>query len=66
VKAKWSVAAFVDSGNAFERHSFDAKTGAGLGARWQSPLGPIRIDVAHPFDDPDTNWRLHINLGPDL
>ena len=40
----WSVAAFVDSGNAFERSTFDAKTGAGFGARWLSPLGPIRVD----------------------
>lgn len=63
---KWSIATFVDSGNAFERNSFDAKTGAGFGARWLSPLGPIRIDIAHPFDDPTTSWRLHINLGPDL
>jgi len=63
---KWSMAMFVDSGNAFERHSFDTRTGAGLGVRWLSPLGPIRIDIAHPFDDPTTSWRLHINLGPDL
>jgi translocation and assembly module TamA len=66
VRAKWSIATFVDSGNAFERGSLHAKTGAGLGTRWQSPLGPIRIDIAHPFDDPETSWRLHINLGPDL
>jgi translocation and assembly module TamA len=66
VRPQWTVAIFVDSGNAFEPHAFDAKTGAGIGARWQSPLGPIRVDVAHPFDDPTTNWRLHITLGPDL
>jgi translocation and assembly module TamA len=66
VRRHWSVAMFIDSGNAFDRGAFDAKTGAGIGARWQSPLGPIRVDVAHPFDDPSTNWRLHITLGPDL
>jgi translocation and assembly module TamA len=66
VRPRWSVAVFVDSGNAFEGSNFDAKTGAGLGARWQSPLGPIRVDLAHPLDDPDTSWRLHISLGPDL
>ena len=63
---RWSIAFFVDSGNAFKGSNFTAKTGAGLGGRWQSPLGPVRIDVAHPFDDPTTNWRLHISLGPDL
>jgi translocation and assembly module TamA len=66
VRPQWTVAIFVDSGNAFDGHEFDAKTGAGIGARWQSPLGPIRVDVAHPFDDPTTSWRLHITLGPDL
>jgi translocation and assembly module TamA len=66
VRPHWSIAVFVDSGNAFERGAFDPKTGAGIGARWLSPLGPIRVDVAHPFDDPTTSWRLHITLGPDL
>jgi translocation and assembly module TamA len=63
---RWSMALFVDSGNAFEPSRLDARTGAGLGARWQSPLGPIRLDVAHPFDDETTDWRLHVSLGPDL
>lgn len=66
VRPHWTVAVFVDSGNAFDRGAFSAKTGAGIGARWLSPLGPIRVDIAHPFDDPSTSWRLHITLGPDL
>jgi translocation and assembly module TamA len=66
VRPHWSVAVFVDSGNAFNRGAFSAKTGAGIGARWLSPLGPIRVDVAHPFEDPRNSWRLHITLGPDL
>lgn len=63
---KWSVAAFVDTGNAFDSFDFDFKTGIGLGLRWYSPLGPIRLDVAHPLDDPDRDYRIHITLGPDL
>jgi translocation and assembly module TamA len=66
VRARWSIAAFVDSGNAFERSEMDLKTGAGIGTRWQSPLGPIRFDIAHPFDDETEDWRIHISLGPDL
>lgn len=66
IKPKWSFALFVDSGNAFEGTSFDAKTSAGFGARWQSPLGPVRIDVGVPMNDPDHGPRLHVNLGPDL
>ncbi|HEX9852820.1 MAG TPA: autotransporter assembly complex family protein [Woeseiaceae bacterium] len=70
VSKKWSIAAFVDTGNAFDDfgHDFadDFRTGVGLGLRWYSPLGPIRIDVAHPLDDPTRDYRLHITLGPDL
>jgi len=64
--ARWSLAWFVDAGNAFEGSHIDAKSAAGIGGRWQSPLGPIRIDLAHPFDDPATRWRVHVSLGPDL
>ena len=63
---RWSLAWFVDGGNAFEGSHIDAKSATGLGGRWQSPLGPIRIDLAHPLDDPATRWRIHISLGPDL
>ncbi len=66
ISKKWSIAAFVDTGNAFDDFDVDFKTGVGLGLRWYSPLGPIRVDVAHPLDDPTRDYRLHITLGPDL
>lgn len=66
LKDRWSLAFFVDSGNAFEGSRIDAKTSLGLGGRWQSPLGPIRIDLAQPLDDDADRWRIHVTLGPDL
>jgi translocation and assembly module TamA len=66
LRGPWSLAFFVDSGNAFEGSQIDARTGVGLGGRWRSPLGPIRIDLAHPRDHLNDDWRLHISLGPDL
>jgi translocation and assembly module TamA len=66
VKPSWSVAAFVDSGDAFNGSDLEPKTGAGVGFRWQSPLGPIRFDVAKPLDGDDRDLHLHISLGPDL
>src|SRR5688572_15961926 len=66
LRARWSLAFFVDSGNAYERSEMDAKTSVGLGGRWQSPLGPIRIDLALPLEDDHDDWRVHITLGPDL
>lgn len=66
IAPKWSVAAFTDSGSAFEDSTPDLSTGVGLGLRWYSPLGPIRLDLAHPLNDPDSDFRIHITLGPDL
>jgi translocation and assembly module TamA len=68
VLANWSVAAFLDSGNAFDNFSgLNLKTGVGAGIRWYSPLGPLRLDIAVPLarDAPDS-FRIHITLGPDL
>lgn len=64
--SQWSVAAFVDTGSAFEGTDMEFSTGVGVGIRWYSPIGPIRLDFAHPLDDPDQNLRVHIGLGPDL
>jgi translocation and assembly module TamA len=64
-RPSWSVAAFVDSGSAYD-NTPQFFTGVGAGIRWFSPLGPIRIDVAHPLDDAASQWRLHVTIGPDL
>ena len=63
---KWAVAMFVDGGDAFNDTHIKLKTGVGIGLRWYSPVGPIRLDFAHPLDDPDKSFRIHISLGPDL
>jgi len=69
VTESWSVAAFVDTGNAFLRSNLDLRTGAGIGARWFTPIGPVRVDVAWPVSTApgeDRGPRLHLGLGPDL
>jgi translocation and assembly module TamA len=66
VVGNWAVAAFADTGSAFNGFSPEFSSGIGLGIRWYSPVGPVRIDFAHPLDDPGRNFRLHITLGPDL
>jgi translocation and assembly module TamA len=62
----FGAAIFVDSGNAADDFLPSLKTGAGVGFRWKSPVGMLRIDIAHPFDDPDNDYRLHITIGPAL
>lgn len=62
----WGFAAFVDGGSAFDDRLDRLRKGVGLGLRWKSPVGPLRVDVARGLDDPDAAFTLHINLGADL
>ena len=64
-KPTWAAAAFLDVGNAADDLHLHFKRGVGVGLRWISPIGPIRIDVARGLDDPK-GWNLHISMGPDL
>ena len=65
-RARWSAAFFVDAGNAFDDVMDGMKTAVGPGLRWQSPVGPIRLDLAFPLDNPDESFRIHFSMGPDL
>ena len=63
----WWVAAFADAGNAFdETDNIDFRAGYGVGVRWYSPVGRLRLDLAFPDDTSDDDWRLHFGLGADL
>jgi translocation and assembly module TamA len=65
--ANWGVAAFVDAGDAFNS-DYNANIGAGLGLRWKSPVGLVRVDLGVPVvtDLDETGVRVHIMIGPDL
>jgi translocation and assembly module TamA len=65
-KPKWGAAVFVDAGDAYSS-SFSANVGAGIGLRWRSPVGIMRLDVAAPIvTELDRGVRVHINIGADL
>ena len=63
---RWGLAVFYDAGNAMEEFSDDLEHGAGFGIRWNSPIGPVRIDLASALSKDGDPWRLHLNIGPDL
>lgn len=66
IKNKWSVAVFMDTGDAFDDEA-ELKSGVGLGLHWASPIGPVRIDLGHGLEQPlGTDIRLHLTIGPDL
>ena len=66
LKQNWGLAAFVDTGNAFnDFNEYELRTGVGIGLRFHSPIGPVRIDVARDIEG-KKDVRLHLSMGPDL
>lgn len=62
----WWLATFVDYGDAFT-DAPDWKIGTGVGIRWGSPVGPIRLDFAYGLDAPEGDeFQLHFGLGAEL
>jgi translocation and assembly module TamA len=58
----WGIAVFVDAGDAWdETGGFKAAVGAGFGARFRTPIGPIRGDLA--YGEETGAWRLHFSVG---
>ena len=62
------VALFADAGGAFASDVPDFSgmgAGAGIGARYRTPVGPVRLDIAIPLDpqasDPD--FSVYVGLG---
>ncbi|MCO6440907.1 MAG: outer membrane protein assembly factor [Nitrococcus mobilis] len=61
----FGAAVFFDAGDATLDPSFSLKRGVGGGLRYRSPVGMIRLDVAHPLDS-DEAFRIHFSIGPDI
>lgn len=62
----WWASIFTDAGDAWTKKKPVWKTSVGLGVRWVSPIGPIRFDIAHGFENTKENYRIHLNFGPVL
>ena len=66
---RWSGALFIDAGRAFNNFDTSYSVGSGFGLRWQSPVGPFRIDIATPINGNDNDSgsvRVHLSLGAEL
>jgi translocation and assembly module TamA len=58
----WGAATFYDAGNAADSlQDLHPKSGYGLGARYNSPVGPINVDVAYGHSVQE--YKLHFSLG---
>ena len=66
LRGPWGAAVFVDTGSAFNGRTPDLHTGVGIGLRWRSPVGLVRLDVARGLKNPASPFTLHLNIGADL
>lgn len=67
VTDSWQLATFLDTGDAFndwEQGLQSLKQGAGVGVRWKTPVGFVKVDVAFPISQANANEpRLHLGIG---
>ena len=63
------IVGFADAGYIGEEEFYDVSgtwhSGAGLGLRYDTAIGPIRLDVAVPLSGPETdeNFQVYIGIG---
>lgn len=70
ISERFGIVPFVDGGSVFESayptFGRTLRWGAGLGFRYFSPIGPIRLDVAVPLNaraNVDKAFQIYISLG---
>jgi len=64
----WGAVAFVDAGAVSEDGLpglGDLSVGAGIGVRYHTPIGPVRVDLATPLtaSSGDSPLQLYIAVG---
>jgi translocation and assembly module TamA len=58
----WESTLFLDAGAVVDQVAdLQAKLGVGAGVRWNSPVGPLQIDLAYGVAV--QRFRLHMNVG---
>lgn len=69
ITKQFGAAVFVDAGQvsvrSYDLPFDDLQYGAGVGVRYKSPVGPLRLDLGFPYDPPgnDQPWRVHVSFG---
>jgi translocation and assembly module TamA len=74
IGTNFGTAVFVDAGNVSQNLNplkGELKFGAGVGVRYYTPIGPIRLDIAVPIQrrvgagviNPDDPFEIYIGLG---
>ena len=61
----WDVAAFYDTGNAYDKDQFELEQGAGAGIGYKLPFGIVRVYGAVALSKSDNPTRLHVIVSAD-
>jgi outer membrane protein insertion porin family len=63
------LASFLDTGNVFPETGdlafSDLRWSAGLGLRYRTPIGPVRLDWGYVLDRQpgESRYRVHLTIG---
>lgn len=67
---EWGLVAFVDGGTAYEDEfsgvgDTTIRWGAGVGVRYYTAIGPVRVDIATPLNprNDDDSMQFYISIG---
>lgn len=61
-RTPWESVLFVDAGAVTNQATaVNAQVGVGAGLRYNSPVGPLQLDMAYGVDA--QRWRIHLNVG---
>ena len=62
VQRNGNLSPSADAGQAADNfNSLDPVVGYGVGVRYRSPVGPLRVDIA--YGQEVKSWRLHLSIG---
>lgn len=61
-RTPWETVLFADVGTVTNQTTeVDLRVGAGAGLRYNSPVGPLQLDLAYGLKP--QRWRVHLNIG---
>jgi outer membrane translocation and assembly module TamA len=69
IRGAFAGVVFLDAGQvALDSYDFpfdDLRYGSGFGVRYNSPVGPISLDLGFAAQPPgdDQIWQIHVSLG---
>jgi len=62
VLTDWEHTVFIDAGSVADRPTdLRPRYGVGTGVRYNSPVGPLQVDLAYGLET--RRWRIHLSVG---